>query len=206
MLLCAMQLQTASAEGLIKFYDENGVLHLTTEAAHADVKKPKPKPSRAIPYSQPDLYEEILQTARFHARKHRVDVRLVEAVIRVESNFNPKAVSPKGAMGLMQLMPATARRFGVEDAFDMDQNIGGGVEYLAWLLTRYNNNVPLALAGYNAGEGTVARYGGIPPYRETRNYIKKVADHFRILRARPAADLQAEREGNKLVITNLSKK
>lgn len=104
----------------------------------------------------------------------QIDPQWVRAVIHAESSFNPLAISPKGAQGLMQLMPATAARFEVADAFDPIQNIQGGVQYLSWLLARYNGDRALATAAYNAGEGAVDRYGGIPPYRETVNYVAKV--------------------------------
>lgn len=111
------------------------------------------------------------------AQRSGVPVALIQAVIHVESNHNPKAVSPKGAQGLMQLMPATAQRFGVRNAFDPAQNIRAGSTYLAWLYRRYQN-WSLALAGYNAGEGAVDKYGGIPPYRETRRYVRKVLARY----------------------------
>lgn len=109
------------------------------------------------------------------ARQFGVDEAIVRAVIHAESAFNPTAVSHAGAQGLMQLMPATAQRFGVTDSFDASQNIQGGVKYLAWLLRRFNGNLTLASAGYNAGEGAVDRHGGVPPYRETQNYVVRVA-------------------------------
>ena len=103
-----------------------------------------------------------------------VDEAIVRAIIHAESAYRPNALSRAGAQGLMQLIPATARRFGVKDPFDPGQNIQGGVEYLAWLLKRYKNDLTLASAAYNAGEGAVDRYKGVPPYKETRNYVVRV--------------------------------
>lgn len=108
------------------------------------------------------------------ARRHGVDEALVHAVIQVESRYDPFAVSPRGAMGLMQLMPRTAERFDVANAFDPVQNVDGGVRYLKELLSRYSGQVRLALAAYNAGEEAVERHRGIPPYRETVDYVKRV--------------------------------
>jgi soluble lytic murein transglycosylase-like protein len=99
---------------------------------------------------------------------------LIHSVIKVESNYNPHAISNKGALGLMQLIPATARRFGVSDVFNPVQNIQGGAKYLRYLLDLYSEDYPLALAAYNAGEAAVARYGGVPPFAETRNYVLQV--------------------------------
>jgi len=108
------------------------------------------------------------------ARKYQVDKELIQAVIAVESCFRSKAVSPAGAEGLMQLMPATADRFGVTDSFNAKQNVLAGSRYLKWLLNRFDGNMKYALAGYNAGEGRVDQYKGIPPYKETRSYVKNV--------------------------------
>lgn len=105
---------------------------------------------------------------------YNMDPRLILALIQQESNFKVKALSHKGAMGLMQLIPATAKRFGVKNSWDAKQNITGGTRYLAWLLKEYQGNVAFALAGYNAGENAVARYKGIPPYKETQKYVKRI--------------------------------
>ena len=117
---------------------------------------------------------EIARMVRSMAPKYRLDPNLVLAVIEAESGFNPKARSPKNAQGLMQLIPATASRFGVKDAWDPEQNLRGGMAYLRWLLDHFDGDVKLALAGYNAGERAVEKYLGVPPYRETQNYIRKV--------------------------------
>jgi len=109
------------------------------------------------------------------APTYRLAPDLVLAVIQVESNFNPQAVSPKQAQGLMQLIPATAKRFDVSDPYDPHQNLRGGMAYLRWLLDRFKGDLKLALAGYNAGEGAVERHGGVPPYAETREYVRRVA-------------------------------
>jgi len=111
---------------------------------------------------------------RAAAEEFGVDEAVVRAIIHAESAYRANAVSHAGAQGLMQLVPATADRFGVQDVFDPGQNIRGGVQYLAWLLKRYNGDLSLAAAGYNAGEGAVDRYGGIPPYAETRRYVERV--------------------------------
>lgn len=114
-----------------------------------------------------------------YAAKYGVDATFVRAVIQVESDFNPKCVSTKGARGLMQLMPATAKRFGVVNSFDPSENIHGGTRYLRWLLNKFDGNADFAVAAYNAGEGNVGKYNGVPPFRETVNYINRISKHIR---------------------------
>ena len=124
------------------------------------------------PHAAPARWARLVEEA---AEAHQLDPALVAAVIHVESSWKPRAVSPKGARGLMQLMPATARRLGVSRSFDPVQNVGGGARYLSLLAKRFGENeVEKILAAYNAGEGAVESYGGVPPYRETRAYVKKV--------------------------------
>jgi hypothetical protein len=118
----------------------------------------------------PSLYDQLIETT---ARRHSVDPRLVKSVMLVESGFNPAAISPKGARGLMQLMPATANAYGVRDIHDPAENIAGGTRYLSYLLGLFGGNLEKSLAAYNAGETAVTRYGGIPPYNETRLYVHK---------------------------------
>jgi len=112
----------------------------------------------------------------YHAGERQgVDPRFIHAVIKQESRYNPKAVSGVGAQGLMQMMPATAKRFGLKDPFDPAANVEAGTKYLKFLLKKFNGDVSLALAGYNAGEGSVEKYKGVPPYGETQNYVKKIS-------------------------------
>ncbi len=110
--------------------------------------------------------------------QYNVSVELLKAVGKAESNFNAKAVSRCGARGIMQLMPATAKGLGVSDSFDAQQNIMGGAKYLSGLLKKYNGNTALALAAYNAGSGNVKKYGGVPPFQETQNYVKKIMNYM----------------------------
>lgn len=119
--------------------------------------------------------EEIAAIARAAAQRHGLDAALVLAIMRIESNFDPRALSPKGAMGLMQLMPGTAKRFGVGKPYDPVQNVNGGSAYLRFLLDLYDGDVVRTAAAYNAGEGAVARYDGVPPYDETQAYIEALA-------------------------------
>ncbi len=123
--------------------------------------------------SMDDIFVKASQT-------YDVPINLIKAVAKTESNFNPDAVSYAGAQGVMQLMPATAKELGVNDPFNAEENIMGGTKYLSQLLKRYDGDVTLALAGYNAGMGNVSKYGGVPPFEETQNYIKKVTEYAQI--------------------------
>jgi len=164
----------AGAEELLYYKDAQGNIVFTNTASRNDVK-PVPRmrggPAQRVvtlPATPYDPYIEMV------AREHGVDPTLVKAVALVESGFNPKAVSSKGAQGLMQLMPATAERYGISDLRDPYQSLRAGAAHLRDLLDEYEGNVTLALAAYNAGSGAVKRYGGVPAYEETQQYVKKV--------------------------------
>lgn len=134
---------------------------------------------------EPDTpyYKHIMQAAN----TYQVDAALIQAIIMAESSYNPKAVSHRGAQGLMQLMPTTAKWLGVKDTFDPALNIDGGVRYFKRLLDRFNGDIKLALAAYNAGSRYVRKYGGVPPFRATRIYIKKVLNYHRRFQGQAAA-------------------
>ena len=121
---------------------------------------------------------QILNVVNQVAEKHEVDEKLVQALIKQESGFNPNAKSKAGAMGLMQLMPSTAKNLGVQDPYNIVQNVEGGVKYLKSMLNKYNGNVILALAAYNAGPGAVDKYDGVPPYKETQNYVRNILANY----------------------------
>jgi len=172
----------ASAEAIYSYVDERGVIHFTNLPRDQRYKvvafsRPgpvfaPPAPARRVPRSV--RYDGLIGRA---ARQHRVQPELVKAVIAAESNFDPRAVSRKGARGLMQLMPETAAALGVEDPLRPEENLHGGVLYLRRMMDRYGE-MPLALAAYNAGPGAVDRYGGIPPYAETRDYVERVMTYY----------------------------
>lgn len=160
---------------------------------------PPAAPAAATP-SASDGLNAVVESI---AAQNSLNPQLIHSVIKVESNYNPNAVSPKGALGLMQLIPATARRFGVTDVFDPVENIQGGARYLKYLLDLYNNDISLALAAYNAGEGAVAKYGNVPPYAETRNYLLLVAKHFQeSQKAAEAAAAQRKQQQAKAAAPN----
>lgn len=135
--------------------------------------------SDEIPLGLPTSGDPELDRIIFRAGgRHGIDPRFIHAVIWQESKYQSKALSHAGAQGLMQLMPATARRFGCTDPSDVTANVEAGTKYLSWLLKRFNGDVQLALAGYNAGEGAVDKYNGVPPYNETQNYVRKIVSSY----------------------------
>jgi soluble lytic murein transglycosylase-like protein len=149
------------------------------EVASSDLISVEPEETfQALPASPPTAAGPYREFIRAAAEKHGIDETLIARLIAAESNFNPKAVSRKQALGLMQLLPKTAARYSVANAFDPAQNIEGGTHYLKDLLEKYRGNLPLALAAYNAGPDTVERYGGIPPFAETQSYVKRITSEL----------------------------
>lgn len=144
----------------------------------SDPKTLEPHTASSAPAAHPMGADVLHQLVQETAQKHNVDPNLVSAVISTESNWNTSAISRKGAQGLMQLVPETAQHFGVFNAFDPAQNVDAGVRYLSTLLDRYNGNLPKALAAYNAGPRVVDRWGGVPDFRETREYVRKVTSSY----------------------------
>jgi len=164
---------------IYKYVDKEGVLHLTNTPTDHNAKYVMIMKEKRILF-QPNIdvnkYDYLITKA---ADKFKLDSALIKAVIKAESNFNHRAVSPVGAQGLMQLMPKTASDLKVEDSFHPEKNIEGGARYLRYLLNTYKGDLTLALAAYNAGEKAVAKYNyNVPPYRETQNYVKRVYSFY----------------------------
>ena len=168
----------------VVFRDKDGVIHLTNRPDNGvQPQKRDNLPGRNPDYQRADwnppplrkgptnLYDDLI---REESNRHGLDFGLLKAVIHAESAFNPNAISHKGARGLMQLMPGTAREVGVKNVFDPRQNIRGGARYLKWMMNRYDDDLKLSLAAYNAGPSAVDKMGGVPPYRETQRYVDRV--------------------------------
>ena len=173
--------QTARANDIVAVTDEQGrtiFINAGEPRGLLQLSRGADRPARARTDSPPPpaINHLVEQTAS----RFQVDPQLVHAIIKVESEYDPNAVSSKGAMGLMQLIPKTAQRFGVENPFDPKENIEGGVGYLRHLLDLYGGDLSLSLAAYTAGEHAVERFGGIPSFAETRNYVQKVTDIYQL--------------------------
>jgi soluble lytic murein transglycosylase-like protein len=180
---------TLSSAGIYRYEDEKGVIHFTNcprdpqfklyiRESKEDVEGGETRTAsiRTITYgSDSNHYDSLIDEC---SRKYAVDSALIKAMIRAESGFDPFAISKKGARGLMQLMPETAKRLNVSNAFNPRENIEGGVRYFKYLLALFNDDVRLSLAAYNAGENLVLQTGSIPPYRETKDYVGKVLNFY----------------------------
>ena len=191
-LAAALAASPGARADIYSFTDERGVVHFTNipgldkryKLIRREAGSAIPRSGQAWMPSEADIrrFSSIIDVA---AKSHGVDPALVQAVITAESGFNPNALSRKGASGLMQLMPETARRYGVRNIFDPVENVHGGVRYLRDLLAMFKGDLRLALAGYNAGENAVIRAGNnIPPYAETQNYVPKVIHYYNRFRAK----------------------
>ena len=206
-----------AGQTIYQFKDNNGTTLLTNkkkaEYSHLKVVKATYYPDSNIhsysnwgsseasvlpSYSRnKNAFDQLIRQA---AQQHGISEGLIKAVMHTESGFNINARSPVGAQGLMQLMPATARRFNVSNAYDPQQNIFGGARYLSWLLKRFNGDTRLAIAAYNAGEGNVDKYGDVPPFRETRDYVKRVTSRYQNLYASGLGSLSNSNNTNTQVI------
>jgi soluble lytic murein transglycosylase-like protein len=174
---------------IYRYEDKDGVIHFSNVSKRGKLyarDKGARKPAAAAPSATsskaPSDYDEFIREA---AALYQIPEALVRAVIRVESNFDPRAISRANARGLMQLIPATAERMLVSDPFDARQNVLGGTRYLRVLANLFNGNLQLTIAAYNAGENAVIRYGGIPPYEETQAYVTRVLSFYNLYRSQP---------------------
>ena len=169
------------AQALYKYIDEDGVQNFTNIAPVRPVYdleisgSPEPTAPPSVSYPKSQSFDPIIEK---YATEHQLDPSLIRSIIAQESGFNPKAVSRKGARGLMQLMPATAASLGVRNSFDPEQNIQGGVKHFRFLLDSFNNNLELSLAAYNAGQNLVQRLGKVPAIKETRDYVRSITQRY----------------------------
>lgn len=182
LLSLALSMAVAPARADVYFYkDSQGVLTFTNVPNHAGYRRVirDPDAQEGIASANSRAYEDLIRAA---SGRHSVDVDLIRAVIKAESDFRANVRSHKGAMGLMQLMPETARLHNVADAYDPTENVEGGVRHLKMLLERYQGDLQLSLAAYNAGSGAVEKHGGIPPFAETREYVRRVLRYYDVYR------------------------
>jgi soluble lytic murein transglycosylase-like protein len=181
-LLFAMTGPTPALADIFLYVDKEGVMHFSNAPTHNQYRvymKERPgTPPEIAKIAKPDTdkYDHLINES---CGLHGVDFALVKAIIRAESSFDPYAISSKGAEGLMQLMPETSKKLNVANPFDPHENIKGGVKYLRYLLDRFNSDLRLSLAAYNAGETTVAQVNGVPNYRETKSYVAEVLRYYK---------------------------
>lgn len=184
LFFCLIFFSAPSQAGIYRYEDANGVIHFTNCPRDAKFKLYIKESKEDAEGGSPPAIRDAIDSNRFDhlisefSGKYQVDFALIKAMIRAESGFNPYAVSRKGAKGLMQLMPATALRMNVVDVYNPKENIDGGVRYLKYLLSLFNNDLRLSLAAYNAGENLVSELRTIPPYRETVDYIRRVQNYY----------------------------
>jgi soluble lytic murein transglycosylase-like protein len=195
-LLTVLTLPTWAKADIFQYTDADGTIHFSNRpvakgsAGHYQLylktedAKRKSRANALMPSdASPERFSRFDEHIRQAATLYQIPEELVRAVVMVESNYDPRVVSPAGAQGLMQLMPATANRMEVRDSFDPRENIFGGVRYLRLLANLFNGDLELTIAAYNAGEGAVMRHGGIPPYAETQDYVVRVLTYYRRYRA-----------------------
>ncbi len=176
LLLLTLAASPCLAEDLFSYTDEQGIPVFTNIPPVGMVEDLSIAGRPAEPAAIPEVsIDDIIEQASLD---YGVDSTLIRSIIKTESNFNPRAVSPKGARGLMQLMPATAKWLGVKDSFDPEQNVRGGVGYFRLLMDRFDNDLELSLAAYNAGENLVGRLGRVPRIRETENYVRQITERY----------------------------
>jgi soluble lytic murein transglycosylase-like protein len=179
--LVSLMIYTTALADIFVYVDKEGTMHFSNAPTHnryrvymkENSRSPTPMVKRLK--ADTDKYDHLIAES---CRLYGIDFALVKAVIRAESSFDPYAISSKGAEGLMQLMPDTSKRLNVANPFDPQENIRGGVKYLKYLMDRFNNDLKLSLAAYNAGETIVAQVNGIPNYRETKNYVAEVLRYY----------------------------
>lgn len=209
-LLLALPLLASPGQGraeLFHYTDPDGTVHFSNvpvDHRYRPFALPSDTPFSQLRTMAPEERARLYRLIDTAARTYRMDPALIRAVVKAESDYNPKAISSAGALGLMQLMPATARDLDVKNPFDPEQNVRGGVQYLRYLLDRFEGSVPLAVAAYHAGEQTVDRHGGIPPIAATQDYVKRVMTfHKRYLTTTPTVDrtIYKVRSGDSVLYT-----